>query len=731
MRITRPFNRPIHLLVGTGGFLLILLAATTKSMAAVEVVRAYKTDSMPVIDGILDDDLWKEAPSFSDFTSFIPDFGKVEPQRTTAWVAYDQENLYFAFDCQDPEPDKIKANVSPRDQIMADDWICLNIDSRFDQQGINAFYVNPLGIQMDTRFDAGKEDASIDLVWYSAGTINDHGYCVEVRIPLKSLRFSTADPVSMGLLLERYISRTTTHVGYPHLDPAMGYNFLPQLMRVDYYDVRHYTLFEAIPAATYTYKDKREGEGMAKDIRRPDLSLTLKYGITSDLVLDAALNPDFSQVESDAGQVDVNLRYDLLYPEKRPFFLEGKEKFNIGATQASVVDPMYYLVHTRTIVNPIAGIKFTGNIDRKNSIALLYGADELPRDTAGQPVHFAHFPILRYKYNLHDDGYLGALYAGRETAGSSNRVAGTDAQIRVNKSSMLEYNLFGSQTIEQGVRKNSHAEGFYYHSETRDLAWGTSLKNIGEDFNVATGYITRTGISQATFLLHPFLYTHSRIFRRFDIELFGSATYDWPWSMWETFNHASVQAMLGGTTLFKVKYSLSNEIFLGERFNTGGFHLLLQGRYRTWFTGAILYRRVHAIYYSTDPFGGMSNRITAQADFQPWPKFETDLSLVYNDFTRSSDHTLMYRYPISRLKITYQFNKYLFIRGILEYNGYRKSLLTDFLFSFTYIPGTVFYVGYGSLYEQTDATLPFINRELKPLEMQRGFFLKLSYLFRS
>lgn len=693
-------------------------------------VSASKVNTPPVIDGVLDEPVWKTAVCFSDFKSFIPDFGKMVPQQTKAWLAYDEENLYFAFDCQDPEPDKIKANVSARDAIRQDDFICLNIDSRFDQQALYAFYVNPLGIQMDTRFAAGKEDPSIDLVWYSAGTRDDHGYFVEVQIPLKSLRFSTKDPVSMGLLLERFVSRTATHVGYPELDPAMGFNLFPQLMRVDYQGVKHYTLFEAIPAATYTHKDIRKGDQLVKDLRKPDLSLTLKYGISSDLIIDATVNPDFSQVESDAGQVDVNLRYELYFPEKRPFFLEGREKFNIGATQSSPVDPMYYLVHTRTIVNPIAGAKFTGNIDPKNSIALLYGADELPRDTSGVPQQFAHFPILRYKYNLKGDGYLGALYTGRESKGSSNRVTGTDAQIRINKSTMLEYNLFGSQTSDTSARRNSHAEGLYFHSETRDLNYGISLKNIGKDFNVETGYINRTGISQVTGSIKPFFYPDSPILRTLSLELFGSATYDWIYSMWETQNHASALALLGGTTYVKLKYTYSNEVFLGRLFNTGGFQSSLTSRYRNWFSGSVAYQRNQAIYYSGDPFGGLSNRLTISTVIQPWPKFETTLSFIYSDFIRTNDGSKTYQYPIERIKLTYQFNKYLFIRSIIEYNGYRKSLLTDFLVSFTYIPGTVGHLGYGSLYEQSGESQPFFGGDMPPAEMQRGFFLKLSYLFR-
>ncbi|MCX6225124.1 MAG: hypothetical protein NTV01_10330, partial [Bacteroidia bacterium] len=187
----------------------------------------------------------------------------------------------------------------------------------------------------------------------------------------------------------------------------------------------------------------------------------------------------------------------------------------------------------------------------------------------------------------------------------------------------------------------------------------------------------------------------------------------------------------GGTTQMKVKYAYSNEVFLGQRFQTGGLQLILQGRYKNWFSGNLSYRRGHAIYYSTDPFGGMSNRLTLSAAFQPWPKFASTLSFVYADFISKSDNKTIYRYPIERLKLTYQFNKYLFIRGITEYNGFYKSLLTDFLVSFTYIPGTVCYIGYGSLYEQSEESQPFFGGDLKPVEMQRGFFFKLSYLFRN
>jgi hypothetical protein len=458
--------------------------------------------------------------------------------------------------------------------------------------------------------------------------------------------------------------------------------------------------------------------------------LTLKYGISSDLVLDAAINPDFSQVESDAGQVDVNLRYQLYYPEKRPFFLEGREKFKIGATQASAVDPMYFLVNTRTIVNPIAGVKFTGNIDPKNSVSLLYGADELPRETDTSKLQFAHFPILRYKHNLRDDGYVGIIYTGREAGSTGNRVLGTDAQLRIGKSTMLEYNLFGTQYTDGTGRYNSHSEGLYLHSENRNFWYGVSAKNIGKDFTVETGYISRTGIGQATAMIRPWFYPESRIFRRFDLEIFGSASYDWFYSMWESQYYAALGGLIGGTTSFKVKYQMSDEIYLGQRFNTGGIHGAIQGRYWNWLTGIITVRRVNAIYYSSEPFQGISNRVSLTLGLQPWSKFETQFLFTYSDFRKPFETEYLYTYPIERFYITYQFNKYLYVRGILEYNGYYKSLLTDFLVSFTYVPGTVIYLGYGSIFEQALPDQPFFGGDDKPDEMQRGFFVKLSYLFR-
>ncbi|MBM3311152.1 MAG: carbohydrate binding family 9 domain-containing protein, partial [Candidatus Aminicenantes bacterium] len=379
------------------------LAAISLSLSGYEKLpplSPYRTETPPVLDGVLDDPVWKLAPSETGFKTWTPDFGREMAEKTVVYYAYDRENLYFAFRCYDREPSKIKATLAARDTIRRDDWVCLNLDSFDDAQSLYAFYVNPLGIQGDSRLEGAldNEDYTVDVVWYSVGKIDLEGYVVEIKIPFKSIRYRRRDPVSMGIIFERRVSRQSEQGTYPPLDPALGPNFLTQMRPLRFADIRHYTLFEALPAATYGRQSTLEEGALRAQKATSDLSLTAKLGVTSQLIFDGTLNPDFSQVESDAGQVDFNLRYALFYPEKRPFFLEGREKFSFAASQSG--DPLDAAVHTRTIVNPHLAFKLNGKVGAKDGLAVLYALDELP---AGGPGEAAHFTVVRYKHALPQD----------------------------------------------------------------------------------------------------------------------------------------------------------------------------------------------------------------------------------------------------------------------------------------------------------------------------------------
>ncbi len=523
--------------IGTSGLVALAAFAGAASAAGGAFFRPLRASSPPAIDGRLDEALWREAPSVELTKTFIPDFGREASERTVAFMAYDAEHLYFAFKCYDREPDKIKAAVANRDTIRGDDFICINLDSFNDRQSLYAFYVNPFGIQTDSRYASGNEDFSVDFVWTSAGRIDPDGYTVELAVPFKSIRYAGKRRVEMSIFFERRVSRRAEHSSYPALDPARGYAFLTQMMPLELEDIKKYTLLEILPA--YTYHDGAERvEGvLTGDDGVHDGHLTGKLGLTSQLILDGTYNPDFSQIEADAGQVDVNLRYDLYFPEKRPFFLEGSEMFQLaGSTET---DPLDAVVYTRTIIDPRVGFKLSGKIGKKDTIASIFALDESPSsdplDVPGGDT-YAGFGILRYKRAIADDGYLGVFSAGRTYGGGFNEVAGADGQVRLTKASLLSFHGFGSWTRREPDEPTAGGAAFGadYLYDTRDLGISFSFYGISEDFETDTGYLMRQGVAGLHASVLPRFYPKSRFFRKLVPNLSVAAVKDLPSGLFET-----------------------------------------------------------------------------------------------------------------------------------------------------------------------------------------------------
>jgi hypothetical protein len=712
--------------------LLVLAVAGTAASASPKLLplRPHKAEAPPVIDGVLDDAVWAVAPSETGFKTWRPDMGQDMHQNTIVYYAYDRENIYFAFRCFDTEPDKIKAAVSNRDNIFTDDWICINLDSFNDQQSLYALYVNPLGIQADSRFEANKEDFSVDVVWYSAGRIADEGYQIEIRLPFKSLRYASSDPVEMGIIFERSISRFSESGTYPPLDRAQGLNFVTQTRALQFEGVRHYTLFELLPAVTYGRTSVADEGALRAEPDRSDLSLTAKYGLTSQLILDGTVNPDFSQVEADAGQVDFNQRYALFYPEKRPFFLEGREKFGFAGPADGLLGQ---IVHTRMIVDPYLGIKLNGKIGPKDTVASIYAMDELPESSAED---FAHFAIVRYKHALSRDGFLGGFLTGRFEGDRYNGVTGTDGQFRLTPAAAVGYHAFWSRTEpgadNAGGARSGHAAGVNYNLQTRDLIVNVYAQDISRGFETETGYLIRNGVSrlQAGFL--PMIYPRSKFFLRVDPLVHFIGVRDKESGLWEGTEQADLRFILPRSTSIMFGGKHSTEVFLGRRFGRSGARIIAASQILKQLSLIFRWNYGQKIRYVLDPYQGRGTDLIAEASLQPSENLLFDLSFTYSDFIRSANGRKEYDYTIVRSLNTYQVNKYLFFRAIAEYNSFYRELMTDFLASFTYIPGTVLHVGYGSLYDRTewDAEARTYVRSDRFLEMKRGFFFKASYLWR-
>jgi hypothetical protein len=476
--------------------------------AADDVLSPAKTSVRPKIDGILDDKAWQKAPLEKDFISYSPVFGEKLPYKTLVWMVSDSKNLYFAFRCYDPEPQKIKTSITKRDDIFSDDWVGLSLDSLGTHQTAYAFYVNSHGIQGDMLNSAVRgEDLSPDFVWESAGRSTEQGYEVEIRIPLESIGFKRGKEVKMGVLFRRYISRLSLEGAWPEIEP--GQSVFNTHTSIVYKGIKKPLKLELLPSITYSSNRERLNllQWGEKDILT-EFGIGLKYGITSSIIADITINPDFSQVESDAFQVTVNQRYPLFFSEKRPFFMEGSDNFNFYTPNGGF---MINSVYTRNIANPQWGIKLTGNLD-KFAFGILSAGDELPVQTQMQNNDkIAFFGIARGKYSLNQDNFIGILYSGREYAGEYNQVLGADMGYRLHKNHRLNASYIFSTTGQNTSPNDQNVKGSYYSFRyayiTKPLTFESAVEHIGKDFRIDSGFFLRGGITQyiniLTYNLYP------------------------------------------------------------------------------------------------------------------------------------------------------------------------------------------------------------------------------------
>ncbi|GAG48368.1 unnamed protein product, partial [marine sediment metagenome] len=231
------------------------------------------------------------------------------------------------------------------------------------------------------------------------------------------------------------------------------------------------------------------------------------------LIMHATVNPDFSQVEADAGQVDVNLRYDLFFPEKRPFFLEGNEIFKFSGNTEEA--PLWTIVHTRRIINPQFGVKLTGKLGRRNTVAVIYAKDEIDdEDETVRP----DFSIFRLRHALKNDSYIGGFYTGKDQQGGYNRILGADGRLRLSQTAVAEYHLFGAFTrdSDSGQKNQGHALGLRYNYGTRNVVLDLGYQDVSKDFQIDTGFITRTGIRRLAIFSMYMFYPKSEFFKRIE-----------------------------------------------------------------------------------------------------------------------------------------------------------------------------------------------------------------------
>jgi hypothetical protein len=529
------------------------------------------------------------------------------------------------------------------------------------------------------------------------------------------------------------VARRGEHASFPALDAARGYAFLPQMAPLEYAGLSRPLVLELLPAFTLARRHAREGEALVRQPDDREWSLTAKVGLTPSLVLDATVNPDFSQVEADAGQIDANLRFGLFFAEKRPFFLEGSESYNVAGTSFG---PLQTVVHTRTIQDPRWGAKLSGKLRPDDTVAVLAAVDapsappEAPRGTPDPPD--AQVTVLRYKLTTREDGFLGAFAIARDQDGRRNRVYGPDGQVRLSPSGMLSFHAFASSTRPAAGEeaRSGRALGAEYLHDTSRLTVNAALHDVSRDFQADTGYLTRSGTTLGSLTVVPKTYPAGGWFRRVDWKAGLSGQRDHESGLMEQDAWVGVTGTSRGNATLSVSAHEATEVFLGKRFDVSGLSVSARNQFSKAFTAQLSYWTGKGIRYTTEPFGGRGSSTVLTATLQPTENLNLNLAWSHADFFRSGSGEKVYDYHLYRSRLTYQVDRYLFFRAILEYNAFRKQLLADFLASYTYIPGTVLYVGYGSLYRKQVWEAGEYRPATSFLEMQRGLFFKASYLWR-
>jgi len=518
------------------------------------------------------------------------------------------------------------------------------------------------------------------------------------------------------------------------LPPGQG--LFNQHATVIYKDLKKSLILEMLPSTTFGSNSERVNpQEWGKGDRFKDIGIGLKYGITSSITADITINPDFSQVESDAFQVEVNQRYPIFYSEKRRFFMEGADIFSFS----SISDHFKTAVHTRRIVDPLWGVKLTGTVG-KTSFGILSSGDEWPglaweTETNPNEGKNAYFTIARGKHSLGQDNYIGGIYSGREFAGGYNRVGGADFGYRFLKNHRISTSFLQSvyREPEEESSINSPYFNFGYIYDTKPIFIVFLFDHIGKDFRMDSAFIRRTGINDITGRINTNFYPNLQKV---------------PWLMRITpcvaykYLHDLNTDMDDKGLLYELNFNFTKQGFLEityirgseswkkQTFNISEFNSVWGVQITKWlgFGGGMGWGG--KINYDADPpYKGNSYGGEFSFTFQPNTKLNQSFRFSYTDFYK--DKEKIYEVNIINSSTTYQFNKYLFIRGIVHYNSYQKRMLTDFLSSFTFIPGTVLHVGYGALYENRkwqDNNWQYKQGEL--LNIKRSLFFKASYLWR-
>lgn len=714
-----------------------------------EPYHVPRTESVIRVDGSLDDEGWSGALVMELKYETTPGENIPAPVKSEILITYSQTHFYIAFRCFDPEPAAIRAHLSDRDSAWSDDRVVAILDTFNDQRHAYIFCTNPLGVQMDYTNSEGNDDTSWDAIWDSAGSITEWGWAVEMAIPFSSIRFPRGGHnQTWGLIAVRLYPRNQQH--WFNIVPSDRNNncMLCQAAKIEGFEgVRPGRNIEITPTLTSARTDARPdfpfGEFVSRD-KGVEPGLTASWGITPNLTLSGTLNPDFSQVEADVLQLEINRTFALSYPERRPFFLEGRSFFS------NLINTRINSVYTRSIADPAWGAKLTGK-EGANAIGFFAARDEItnlifPGSEGSAATSLAEgntSSVLRYYRDIWNNSSLGLIATSRESGSYYNRLFGADGLIRFSSTDRLQFQLMRSTTRYDGATAaefsqppddfTGSAYSFLFQHVSRSWqAWGV-YELIDGDFRADLGFVPQTGT-------RVYAIGGGRMWRGDSEDLISQFFIGTEWD--ETYHAGGGGGLIGREFEIWINASgaMQSSLFLRGSWRRQTYKELsasqksVNGSFFTRPTGSMLFGMAGS-YGDQIDFAhareARSIRLVPQATFN----LGRHLMLGFNhEILQLSIHgRRLFLANATQSRIVYQFNARAFIRAILQYTDIRKNaalyanpidavgraLFTQFLFSYKLNPRTVLFIGYSDNHRGTQS--------LGIRQADRTFFMKIGY----
>ena len=743
-------------------------------------VRPPRFESVDVsLDARLDEPQWAEAAVLTGFTQYTPSEGAPASQETEVLVFYTPEAMYFGIRAHDV-PGGVTAHWTERDRSVTDDWIRIMLDTFQDQRNAYTFFVNPLGIQSDGMWleeleprggpTGPKVDLNLDYIWQSEGRVTDDGWVAEIRIPYVSIRFREQEEQAWGIQIARGVNRTGFKSSWAPITVDIS-NILSQSGTLaGLRGLEPQRLIELNPVVTGSRSGEVvPGEGFQRGDLDPEFGLNGRLGINQNFVLDATYNPDFSQVEADADQVELNERFALFFPEKRSFFLDGAEIYQTPQR----------LVHTRRIVDPVGGAKLTGKTG-PYSVGYLGVVDESPTTVFGRD-HDAVFNLARVRRNLGSGSSLGVLYTDRTVAGDAghNRVLSSDLRLLFGGRYTLQTQLTGSWTRSTTVDDPGLQPFVTVQLQRSGRNFGARVRvdDIDPDFRTHAGFVPRVGDTRiqgsgsytrfgpAGALLEAYgaELAYDGFFRHEDF-WDGAGPFEWSVEL------RPRMQLRGDRNLTLV---LRNAFFTFQAEDYAAYRILEEDGTiapfptppplrNLWGVGLVPRIRVsealqlggRAFLRHTPLFlegsEGREVQLSGQVGYRPSRSLAVDLNHTFARLWRVEDDSRYSTANISRVRLQYHFTEAILARVIAQYDLERRdalrdpttgrpiligdevvgprddgTFLTQMLVQYEPSPGTIFFVGFSRTMQGPSG---YTVSDMDPVS--EGLFAKVSYVFR-